>query len=79
MTLYIERFLVDFLIGLQNPKNPPFHLQNTVDFLSLGIGCYCKLNMCMLFAKKLSFHHLGIQLLLFYCKGVVASYQAALS
>ena len=38
-TLYIARFLVDFFICVQNPKNPPIHVQNTVDFLSSLMGC----------------------------------------
>ena len=44
-TLYIARFLVDFLLGVQNPKNPTIHVQNTVDFLRSVNGCYCELNL----------------------------------
>ena len=46
-TLYIARFLVDFLLGVQNPKNPPIHVQNTVDFLSSLMGCELDSNLCI--------------------------------
>ena len=46
-TLYIARFLVDFLICVQNSKNPPIHVQNTVDFLSTLMGCKLESNLCI--------------------------------
>ena len=47
MTLYIARFLVDFLICVENPKDPTIHVKNTVDFLSPLTSCDLESNLCI--------------------------------